>query len=116
MSEVQYVSFGLITEVENRDVVQESPVHTTLIKDQDRLMRKVLRVTDVIVILIKTPGVQLICHEGNKGTAIQKGSPTQRISGRLDSSQVQLHRCICDITDECVFLCSHSFLILLSSC
>lgn len=48
--------------MENRDVVEESPIHTMLNKDQDRLTRKALRMTDVIVILIKTPGGQLICR------------------------------------------------------
>lgn len=35
-------------------------------------MREALRTADVIVILIKTPGGQLICRWGNKGTAILK--------------------------------------------
>lgn len=48
--------------MENRDVVEESPIHTALNRDQDRLTREALRMADVIVILIKTPGRQLICH------------------------------------------------------
>lgn len=47
--------------MENSDVVEESPIHT-LIKDQDRITREGLRVADVIAILIKAPGVQLICR------------------------------------------------------
>lgn len=61
-SKVQWLAFGLIIEVENKDVMEESPMHTPLIKDQDRLTRQALRMTDVSAIPIKTPGVQLICH------------------------------------------------------
>lgn len=52
----------LIIEMENRDVVEESSIHTALIKDQHRLTRKALRMADVTVSLIKTPGGQLICR------------------------------------------------------
>ncbi len=84
MSEAQSGSSRLIIEMENSDVIEESPIHTELIIDQDRLTRKALRMSDVIVIVIKPPGVQLICRPDNKRTAILKGFATRRISGRLD--------------------------------
>lgn len=68
--------------MENRDVIEESPVHTALIKDQRRLTRKALHTADVTVSLIKTPGGQLICRRGNKRTA-----KTERLSNSLDGSR-----------------------------
>lgn len=99
MSEVQSGSFRLITDVANRDIIEESPAHTMLIKDHDRLTKRALRTADVTVILIKTPGVQLIRRCGYKRPAIPE---------RLSDSE--------DLRKISQFLRSNSFVVFVINC